>query len=196
MRASKSLPPEYFERMFAGTPDPWAFETSSYEKAKYDHTLKALGERRYGRALEIGCANGVLTDRLARHCDGLLAIDVSKTALAAARARCGGQDHVQFACMHFPEDAPTGAPFDLILLSEVAYYWDDADLALAARRLVDLLAPGGDLLLVHWTGDTDYPQSGDDAVEALQGAMGSDVETAREERRPKYRLDLWRRRPS
>ena len=69
MRAARSLPPEYFERMFAGTPDPWEFETSPYEQAKYEHTLDALGERRFRRALEIGCANGVLTERLAGHCE-------------------------------------------------------------------------------------------------------------------------------
>lgn len=196
MRAAKSLPPEYFERMFAGTPDPWDFETSPYEKAKYEHTLDALGERRFRRALEIGCANGVLTERLAGRCEELLAIDVSETALGAARARCAGYNHVQLTRLSFPGEAPIGTSFDLIVLSEVAYYWDETDLSLAGRKLLDLLAPAGDLLLVHWTGETDYPQSGDDAVESLQGALGSWVETVLHERRTMYRLDLWRRRPS
>ena len=98
--------------------------------------------------------------------------------------------------MSFPGEAPTGASFDLIMLSVVAYYWDDADLALAARKLLALLATGGDLLLVHWTGATDYPQSGDAAVEALRHMMASGVEAVIDERRPEYRLDLWRRRPA
>ncbi|MET3891941.1 SAM-dependent methyltransferase [Bosea sp. OAE506] len=196
MRPPRSLPPAYFEGMFKGTPDPWGFETSRYEQNKYDHSIAALSGRRYGQAFEIGCANGVLTQRLAHHCDDLLAVDVSETALASARARCAGQHNVRFACMNFPGDTPTGASFDLIMLSEVAYYWDDADLAHAARELVALLAFGGDLLLVHWTGATDYPQSGDGAVEALRRSMASAVETVIDERRPEYRLDLWRRRPA
>lgn len=195
-RARTSLPPAYFEEMFAGTPDPWGFETSPYEKAKYDHTLAALGGRRYRQALEIGCANGVLTQRLQGQCDGLLAIDVSATALASARTRCSGQDNVRFAELRFPHQPPEHAAFDLIVLSEVAYYWDDADLTLAARRLLGLLAPGGDLVLVHWTGETDYPQSGDAAVEALQQAMTAQVDPIRHERKARYRLDLWRRRPA
>lgn len=196
MRAPRSLPPAYFEGMFKGTPDPWGFETSRYEQDKYDHSIAALSGRRYAQAFEIGCANGVLTQRLARHCEDLLAVDVSETALASARARCADQHNVRFARMNFPGEAPTGASFDLIMLSEVAYYWDDADLAHAARKLLALLAIGGDLLLVHWTGATDYPQSGDAAVETLRHMMAAGVEKVMDERRPEYRLDLWRRRPA
>lgn len=196
MRARESLPADYFEQMFAGTPDPWGFETSPYEQAKYRHSIAALGGRHYRRAFEIGCANGVLTRQLSRCCDDLLAIDVSETALARARARCAGQTAVRFTRMGFPDEVPGGSAFDLIVLSEVAYYWDDTDLARAACKLLDLLAPGGDLLLVHWVGETDYPQSGDDAVAALRRSMVSGVETVLHERRPEYRLDLMRRRPA
>lgn len=194
MRAGKSLPPEYFERMFAGTPDPWDFETSPYEQAKYAHSVATLSGRNYRHAFEIGCANGVLTRQLAEHCDDLLAVDVSETALASARGRCRDLPEVRFARMSFPGDVPTEGSFDLIVLSEVAYYWDDADLERAAAKVLALLAPGGDLLLVHWVGETDYPQSGDEAVEGLHEVMASGVEILLYERRPEYRLDLWRRR--
>lgn len=193
MRTPSSLPPAYFEEMFAGTADPWGFETSPYEHAKYDRTVAALGGRRYRNALEIGCANGVLTQRLAGHCDALLALDVSQTALAAAANRCAALGAVRFERMSFPKETPDRMTFDLIVLSEVAYYWDDADLALASRRLLDLLAPGGDLILVHWTGETDYPQTGDGAVEALRRGMAGALTEIRHGREPKYRLDLWRR---
>ncbi|PZN97817.1 MAG: NodS family protein [Hyphomicrobiales bacterium] len=195
-RARNSLPPTYFEEMFAGDPDPWSFETSGYEKAKYDHTLASLGDRRYRYALEIGCANGVLTQRLAGHCDKLLAIDVSETALASASSRCAAQANALFARVNFPAKMPDRASFDLIVLSEVAYYWDDADLDLAARRLLDLLAIGGDLILVHWTGETDYPQSGDGAVENLRLATEFALDPILSDRRAHYRIDLWRRRPA
>ncbi len=192
-RPHASLPPAYFEEMFASTPDPWDFETSSYEQAKYAHTLAALGDRHYRSVFEIGCANGVLTQKLATHCERLLAIDVSRTALATAKARCEAAERIQFAQMIFPGEVPNSEGFDLIVLSEVAYYWDDADLGLAANRVCKLLAPGGDFLLVHWTGETDYPQSGDGAVKALPAALSIEAETLREERTPDYRLDLWRR---
>ena len=37
-------------RCYARDPDPWAFESSPYEHAKYEHTLAALGEARYRAA--------------------------------------------------------------------------------------------------------------------------------------------------
>ena len=56
-----STPPEYFDRMYAESDDPWRFETSEYERRKYAATLAALPRARYENALEIGCSIGVLT---------------------------------------------------------------------------------------------------------------------------------------
>lgn len=53
--------------------------------------------------------------------------------------------------------------------------------------------PQRDLILVHWTGETDYPQSGDDAVEGLRRHLGEAVSVVVGERRERYRLDRWRR---
>lgn len=85
MRLTQSLPPDYFERMFASDPDPWQFATSPYETEKYRASMAALGHGRYRLGLEVGCANGVLTSQLAPRCDALISIDVSGTALAHAR---------------------------------------------------------------------------------------------------------------
>lgn len=194
VRHSRSLDARYFEEMFQGDTDPWDLETSPYEAAKFARTVAALGDRSYDRGFEVGCAGGMLTETLAPRVRDLLAVDISATALARARRRCAHQTDVRFAQMAFPREAPAEPPFDLILLSEVAYYWDAADLDLAARRLSTLLAPGGDLLLVHFTGETDYPQSGDAAVETLAAAMAAEVEVVRAETHDRYRLDLWRRR--
>lgn len=193
MTDKPSLPPAYFENMYAGDADPWSFETSLYERAKYDATLAALDGRRYASVLEIGCANGILTERLAAHAERLLAIDVSPTALARATARCKNLDHVDFAEMAFPGTTPIGAGFDLILCSEVAYYWSAADLGAAGRWSAQALNPGGDLLLVHWTGETDYPQTADAAVAGLRRAVEGIVETRLALRTDDYRLDLWRK---
>lgn len=193
-RHSQSLDAAYFEDMFQGDEDPWSLETSAYEAAKFDTTVAALDGRRYRRGLEIGCAGGTLTQRLAAGIEDLLAVDISATALERARRRCAGLPQVRFSRMAFPREVPDGPPFDLIVLSEVAYYWDDADLQRARQAVRRLLQRNGDLLLVHFTGETDYPQSGDGAVETLGRDLAQDLEVLRADTHDRYRLDLWRRR--
>jgi SAM-dependent methyltransferase len=194
MRRETSIDPDWFEQLYAEQGDPWDFESSPYERAKYDHTLAALPSRHFDRALEVGCANGVLTERLAPRCDRLIAVDVSDTALAAARARLAGRNNVELARMRLPAEVPGGS-FDLVLLSEVAYYWDGGDLARAGRWLARAVRANGHLMLVHWTGETDYPRTGDEAVAELLAALEAEqrvVERAVTDRRERYRLDLWR----
>lgn len=190
-RRERSIEPDWFEDLFAREGDPWDFETSAYEAAKYADTLAHLPPAPIGRALEVGCANGVLTRRLADRVGELTALDVSTTALAAAGARCSDAANVRFVERRAPREMPDG-PFDLVVLSEVVYYWDRADVSRLAKWVTaGGVAAGGHLLLVHWTGDTDYPLSGDEAMEALLGDLtGVTVEVV--ERRERYRLDRWR----
>ncbi len=186
-----SLPPAYFDNIYARDPDPWRFATSDYERAKYDATLAALTPAApYARALEVGCSIGVLTQRLAPLCERLLAIDVAETALAQARARCAAFGHVQFARMAIPQDWPAGS-FDLIVFSEVLYYLSPEDLAATARLTQASLKPDGAALLVHYTLPTNYPASGDAASEAFITAAGFSPILQRAE--AEYRLDLLRR---
>ena len=179
--------------MYRDAPDPWRFETSDYERAKYDATIAALDTRAYRRGLEVGCSIGVLTERLADRCADLLALDVSETALAAARRRCFERATVRFELCAVPASRPSATGFDLIVLSEVVYYWDRGDCTAAAAILGASLQPGGDVLLVHWTGETDYPQSADEAVATFRAGLPFGIEAVRELRTDAYRLDLWRR---
>ena len=180
-RPASSLPASYFEAIYERDPDPWRFRTSAYERAKYDATLAALPRARYRRALEVGCSIGVLTRDLAPRCDALLAVDAAEKALAAAARRLRRPDQCGVRAAARPRKWPNGgAPFDLILLSEVVYYFDRPDVARLADRVRDTLAPGGDCLLVHWIGDTDYPLSGDDAAECfIEAASGFAMSSGR-----------------
>jgi SAM-dependent methyltransferase len=193
-RVIESVGADYFERLFRDDPDPWGFASEPYEQAKYDHTIRALGGRHYQRALEIGCANGVLTERLSYVSRSLCAVDGSDTALSLARARCAHLPNVRFERSVFPSDFRTTLSFDLIVLSEVAYYWNDVDLSLEADVMTSVGEIGCDIILVHWIGETNYPQTGDGAVDKLRSLLGNHVEIIRNEREASYRLDLWRLR--
>jgi len=182
---------EYFEILYGQSPDPWGFETSPYERKKYERTLEALRGRKraYRTALEVGCSIGVFTTMLAPLCDELWAVDVSERAVAAARERLAGFPHVQVEQRRLPEETPEG-PFDLIVASEVLYYWPKEVMLAALRRFEEVLASGGVLLAVHWRKETKtYPLQGDEVHELLLEhtrllSMTTVVE-------PEYRLDLF-----
>ena len=192
MRKTASLDTAYFDGLYANKPDPWDFASSDYEVKKYDATIAALGDERAGRALEVGCSIGILTRRLAGLCDALVATEVSRSALEQARARCADLANIDFRMVTGASQGFDGA-YDLIVLSEVVYYWDDADLDRVADGIRQTLAPGGRILLVHYILETDYPKSGDNAVAALADRLGPFVTPEITRRDAAYRLDLWRR---
>lgn len=161
-RRTESIGAGWFDALYRAEADPWGFRTSDYERGKYAATLAALRRPRYAAALEVGCAIGVLTARLAERCDTLLAIDGSEVALATARADCAGQAHVTFARGMVPGDFPNGR-YDLIVLSEVLYYLSPADLTILAGQCCAALRDGGEIVSCHWLGETDYPLSGREA---------------------------------
>ena len=181
---------EYFENLYEQSPDPWGFETSPYERKKYERTLNVLKGRQqaYRTALEVGCSIGVFTTMLARLCDELWAVDVSERAVAAARERLACFPHVRIERRRLPEETPE-VPFDLIVASEILYYWPKEVMLAALRRFEEILAPGGVLLAVHWRKETKtYPLQGDEVHELLLENTRLVNTTAIVE--PEYRLDL------
>ena len=188
-RHVQTLDPAYFDAVYASDPDPWKFASSDYERSKYAVTLAALPKPRYLRALEIGCSIGVLTRELAARCDAILAVDVAQAPLREARHRCSDLPNARFEQMFVPETWPEGA-FDLMLLSEVVYYLHEADVTRLASRVDQSLAPGGDIVLVHWTGETDYPLTGDEAADLFIAAMRKNAPVQRTHRYSHFRLDV------
>jgi cyclopropane fatty-acyl-phospholipid synthase-like methyltransferase len=161
-RKSTTLSPAYFEEKYRADIDPWRFRTSEYEREKYQATLNALTRIKYPSALEVGCSIGVLTGLLSQRCEKLLALDASATAINAAKSIAAS--NVEFRVATLPDEFPEG-PFDLIVLSEVLYYFSKDDLERVVKASMEKVTEHGDILLCHWLGDTDYPLSGVEASE-------------------------------
>ena len=147
----------YFENLYRQDADPWRVRQRWYEERKRALLLASLPQRRYRHAYEPGCGNGELTVELARRCNHVLAADLSDAALRLARQRLldAGQDaHVSLAQHRLPQDWPRILPgadkFDLIVLSEIAYYLSPEELARVVEHSVASLAPGGSIVLCHW----------------------------------------------
>lgn len=148
-----------FEMTFALGSDPWK-HTSPYQQTKYKQTLELLGSTPITRALEVGCAEGYFTVKLAPHVGSLVAADISQIALARAEVRCAAHrlENVCFMRLDLTSDPLPGC-FELIVCSEVLYYISGRTaLEAVARKLVDALKPGGYLLTAHALRVVDEPE--------------------------------------
>ena len=103
--------------------DPWALETSEFERAKYARQIDLFGVKRFERVLEIGCGAGVFTALLTRYADHITAVDISPTAIATAKRRLAASTVVEFREANvMEEDVKNWGPWDLIVMSETIYY--------------------------------------------------------------------------
>jgi len=136
-----------FERKFRKTIDPWNYTSSRFERYKRGVLLRACGPSRRGRVLELGCAIGETTRRLARLSLRILAVDASPTALAEAMRRCAEAKNITFRRALLPRETPRG-PFDLVVVSELSYYLPARQLNELAVRIFAALAPGGDVVVL------------------------------------------------
>jgi 2-polyprenyl-3-methyl-5-hydroxy-6-metoxy-1,4-benzoquinol methylase len=191
-RNPQSRQAPHFEKLYRTNPDPWSFTTSAYEQQKYAVTLAALGNRRFHTVLEVGCSIGVLTSRLAARCDNVLGLDFVSAAVAKARARCAPYPGVRIEQMQVPQQWPEGH-FDLILFSEVLYFLNETDLARICAHTLRSILPGGQVLLVNYTGVTDDPSTGDSAARFFINATAPQLQPVLQQRASQYRLDLLQR---
>jgi cyclopropane fatty-acyl-phospholipid synthase-like methyltransferase len=161
--------------MYAGADDPWQLSTRWYEQRKYAITLALLPNRRYRHAFEPGCSIGALTALLALRCDHVTAVDVADAAVRNADARLretGCRDRVTLARLSMDATWPPG-PFDLVVLSEVAYYLEADTLARVLRRECARLQPGANVVAAHWRhAVADYPLTGDMANAVIARTPG------------------------
>lgn len=181
---------DFFEARYRANGDPWKFATSPYEQGRYRTTVSTLSRAHYGTVYEPGCSVGVLTDALARMASHVVAIDFAAGAVFQARARCAAFPHVEIHCA----DVATYVPeplLDLIVFSELGYYFDPAELARIGHMLCKRLKPGGEFLAVHWLGhSTDHVMHGHRVHEILRCALP--LIWVKGESHPSFRIDCWR----
>ena len=186
-----SLTSDFFEALYQQNSDPWQFETSEYEAQKYTATLAALPHPLYQSGFEIGGSIGILTEQLAHRCRSLLSVDVSTIAQSQAIKRCHHLNNIDFQMMSIPQEFPDKS-FDLIVLSEVGYYWCREDLEKAQNLMLDRLKPQGHLLLVHWIVDARVlPLTGNQVHDTFLELVPTRLKQLKSLSTTEYRLDLF-----
>ncbi|OGP73012.1 MAG: hypothetical protein A2W09_07415 [Deltaproteobacteria bacterium RBG_16_50_11] len=140
--------------------DPWSLESSPFEQAKYAHQLALLHDRRYSRALEIGCGSGQFTRILSQAVDRMTALDISQTAIDCARGLGIESETAAFVVANIMEyDLRAEGPWDLIVMSETIYYlgwlYSFFDVSWLAAELFAVTTESGRLLMANTFGVAD-----------------------------------------
>lgn len=140
----------YWDDLYGGPDrDPFRLDSTPDEHLKYAATLELCGPGPFASALEIGCSIGTFTELLAPRCERLLATDISQDAVTTARERLVDQSHVEIVAKDVTRDFPEG-PFDLIVASDVLYYWTYGENVRVLAAMEAALHPGGALVLFHY----------------------------------------------
>ncbi|MDQ0740220.1 SAM-dependent methyltransferase [Pseudomonas sp. W4I3] len=186
-----SVTTPYFDQMFAGNDDPWAFRQRWYEQRKRAVSLAVLTRAHYASIFEPGCANGELSADLAARCDRLLCCDTASAAVTLAKKRLAGFSNVLVEQRRLPEQWPS-EQFELIVLSELCYYLDAADLERLIDRCLEALAENGQLLACHWRAPIEgCPQTAEQVHALLHQRLRLHAVVRHHEE--DFLLDLWSR---
>jgi hypothetical protein len=191
---------EAWDTLYEQSADPWDYETSAYERIKYEETLELLPPGRPAQALELACAEGVFTRMLAGRVERLIATDISAVALSRAAARCRDMANVSFQRLNFASD-PLPPGCDLIVCSEALYFAGSRQkLRGVTRKIAASLVPGGVVLSAHAKQTADEPEgSGFDWAEDFgskticESFAASGLVLQREIETPLYRVSAFRK---
>lgn len=146
---------DHLNAQYAASEDPWHTQRGWYEQRKRDLVLASLPRQRYNSAFEPGCSVGELTARLAERCDALLAADLHPAAVSATRSKTSTWPGVRVERLLLPQEWPNSGQFDLIVLSEIGYYFSPPAWRATCCRIASSLAAEATVLACHWLHDFD-----------------------------------------
>jgi SAM-dependent methyltransferase len=188
---------DHFEALYAADEDPWQVRGDWYERRKRAVLLAALARPRYRSAFEPGCGNGETSALLAPRCERLLACDGSPSAVAAARRRLA---HIDGCALRIEQRSlPSGWPreerFDLVLVSELGYYFDCAAWRAMLAQACANLDDDGELIMCHYLHDFDDRAAPTAAVHAAADALPG-LQRSLHHLDQDFLLQAWRRVPT
>ncbi|WP_354683620.1 methyltransferase domain-containing protein [Cupriavidus necator] len=183
---------DYFARLYGRNEDPWGIGTRWYEARKRALLLATLPRERFARAFEPGCGGGHLSIELAPRCDQLVAMELADAAAEQARQRLAAFPQAQVLTGELPQHWPAGT-FDLMVFSELGYYFPKSDWNEVAAQAAAALADDGVIVACHFRHPFAEQQITAQAVhDALGKQPGLFHHVHHEE--PDFMLDLWSRR--
>jgi trans-aconitate methyltransferase len=190
IQASGARSRNTFEPWHHADPQTMRALSAEHERFRHQSMMGALSRRYYAHAFEPGCGAGELTAQLARSCDRVSAIDVLQSEVAHARVRCAPWGSADIRCADIRTYVPVD-PVDLIVFSEIGYYFSAPELVHIARNLAARMIAGGEFIAAHWLNPGMNHALHADAVHC-QLLANLPLRWLTGERHGGLRIDLWK----
>ena len=139
---------DFASRYAAPAADVWGYRQSPQHRQRAEAILSALPQTRFAHALEVGCAQGFLSEQLAPRVDRLIACDFSPEAIKQARENGRELANVEFRVADIRDGFP-GEGFDLCLFSDVLYYLAPREIDAVLAQAGEKMRQGGCLLIAN-----------------------------------------------
>jgi len=133
--------------------DAWGYEQRQFESRRFELIMKLASLVPARTALEVGCAEGHLTQRLSPLVRELVACDIVEEAVHRAEANCRECANVRFLCVDVRRQWPAGM-FDLLIYSDVLYYFTKREVRNVVCESARHVSPNGHFLFANeWRAD-------------------------------------------
>ena len=139
-----------FDALYEADPDPFHVRSSFYEQRKLGLVLDCLTKPFYAAAWDPACGIGEMAARLAPRAERVLASDASPQAVHLTRRRCSASNNVEVKQLVQPQRPCETDTFDLIMVSEFAFYLTDEVRLATLEVLHTVAAERAELVAVHW----------------------------------------------
>ncbi|MBI2786888.1 MAG: class I SAM-dependent methyltransferase [Legionella longbeachae] len=180
---------DFFEKLYKKNPDPWGFSHVPYELYRYQRICDVIGHKKHKLIFEAGCSIGVLTKKLANLAYFVEAIDISRTATSLAKIRCSNLENVKINCLSL-RDYSFIKPPDLIILSEIGYYFDAQEWEKILSRILESCSYPSYILASHWLGtSSDHLLTGEE-VHSIMSSI-KNLQKIHSETHTNFHLDYW-----
>lgn len=139
------------DEFYKGRNDPWGYFSNDDDSSRREILVAELAALRPVRALDIGCGNGFVTEKIPAQ--EVVALDISGSAIHEARARAVSP-HIKYEeASLFDLGRCSFGKFDLVLVTGVLYgQYIGSSLPLVYQLVDEVLLEGGALVSVHIDG--------------------------------------------
>jgi ubiquinone/menaquinone biosynthesis C-methylase UbiE len=146
----------WFEEEYQSNAEPWDYSKRGAEIVRHQYTLQKIRtfKPKAERLLELGCSRGLMTQQLAGIASGIVAADISLTAVRTCRKRClSGVQKDKHNIAYFVTTVPdlpfNANVFDVVTLCDGLYGWwfSEENKKRALENVYQVLKPGGIAIL-------------------------------------------------